>query len=34
VGNIVSGGIDYQQAEDLSIENITLDNNFVPEKKK
>ena len=34
VGNIVENGISYLPAQELSIENIVLDQNFVPEKKK
>ena len=34
VGNIVANGIAYQIATELSVENILLDQNFVPEKKK
>ena len=34
VGNIVENGIKYELSDDLVIENIVLDQNFVPEKKK
>ena len=34
VGNIVENGISYLPAQELNIENIVLDQNFVPEKKK
>ncbi len=34
VGNIVEYGISYEPAQELLIENIKLDQDFVPEKKK
>ena len=34
VGNIVENGISYEPAQELLIENIKLDQDFVPEKKK
>ena len=34
VGNIVENGIIYKEATDLFVEDIKLDQDFVPEKKK
>ena len=34
VGNIIENGIIYKQAEELLVEDIKLDQEFVPEKKK
>ena len=34
VGNIIESGITYQPSAELAVENIALDQNFVPEKKK
>ncbi len=34
VGQVVDNGINYKASEELNISNITLDLNFVPEKKK
>jgi valyl-tRNA synthetase len=34
VGNIIENGVIYKQAEELLVEDIKLDQEFVPEKKK
>lgn len=34
VGNVVENGITYNVSDEFSVENITLDQDFVPEKKK
>ena len=34
VGNIIESGIAYQPSTELAVENIMLDQNFIPEKKK